>query len=53
MNEHLFIQYGCQTGLTTGWMFVYTIQLIVKALVQPVVSCKRGITEAGRECGMK
>jgi len=27
---------GCQTGLTTGWMFVYTIQ--------PVVSCKRGIT---------
>ena len=26
----------CQTGLTTGWMFVYTIQ--------PVVSCKPGIT---------
>jgi len=29
---------GCQTGLTTGWMFVYTIQPVVK----PVVSCKRG-----------
>jgi len=44
---------GCQTGLTTdlttGWMFVYTIQPIVKPDVQqvwqPVVSCKRGLTE--------
>jgi len=41
---------GCQirlaTGLTTGWMFVYTIQPVVKPVVQPVwrpvVSCKRG-----------
>ena len=30
---------SCQTGLTTGWMFVYTIQLVVKPLWQPVVSC--------------
>jgi len=35
---------GCQTGLTTGWMFVYTIQPVVKLVVQPVVLCKRGIT---------
>ena len=42
---------GCQTrlttGLTTGWMFVYTIQPVVKLVVQPlrqpVVSCKRGL----------
>jgi len=49
---------GCQTGLTTGWMFVYTIQPlvqlhgctieqpVVKPVWQPVwqqvVSCKRG-----------
>ena len=31
---------GCQTGLTSGWMFVYTIQPVVK----PVVSCERGIS---------
>ena len=30
-------------GLTTGWMFVYTIQPVVKQVVEPVVSCKRGI----------
>jgi len=30
---------GWQTGLTIGWMFVYMIQPVV----QPVVSCKRGI----------
>jgi len=35
---------GCQIGLTTGWMFVYTIQPAVKPVVQPVVPCKRGIT---------
>jgi len=39
---------GCQTrsttGLTTGWMFVYTIQPVVKPVVQPVVSCKWGTT---------
>jgi len=29
--------------LTTGWMFVYTIQPVVKPVVQPAVSCKRGI----------
>jgi len=29
--------------LTTGCMFVYTIQPVVKPVVQPVVSCKRGI----------
>jgi len=31
---------GCQTGLTTrlttGWMFVYTIQPVVKPVVQPL-----------------
>ena len=31
LNEQwLFVQYSCQTGLTTGWMFVYTIQPVVK-----------------------
>ena len=38
----------CQTSLTTGWMFVYTIQPVVKPVVQPcwqqVVSCKWGFT---------
>ena len=29
--------------VTTGWMFVYTIQQVVKLVVQPVVSCKRGL----------
>jgi len=33
---------GLTTGLTTGWMFVYTIQPVVKP--QPVVSCKRGMS---------
>jgi len=32
------------TGLATGWMFVYTIQPVVKQVIQPVVSCKRGFT---------
>jgi len=27
---------GCQTRLTTGWMFVYTIQPVVKPVGQPV-----------------
>jgi len=36
LNEQLFVQHGCQTGLTTGWMFVYTIQPVVKPVVQPV-----------------
>jgi len=27
---------GCQTSFTTGWMFVYTIQPVVKPTVQPV-----------------
>jgi len=34
---------GCQTGLTTSWMFVYMIQpvvqLVVKSVWQPFVSC--------------
>jgi len=30
LNEQLFVQHGCQTRLTTGWMFVYTIQPVVK-----------------------
>jgi len=38
------------TGLTTGCMFVYTIQPVVKPVVQlvwqPVVLCKRGLTTA-------
>jgi len=47
VNKH---STGCQTGLTTGWMFVYTIQPVVKPVVQqvwqPAVSCKRGITQS-------
>jgi len=43
-----FDKAGHQTGLTTGWMFVYTIQLVVKPVWKPVwqqvVSCKRGYT---------
>jgi len=38
---------GCivyTAGLTTGWMFVYTIQPVVNLVVQPVVSCKQGIS---------
>jgi len=40
----------CQTGLTTGWMFVYTIQPVVSCIQtlnccqpiwQPAVSCKQ------------
>jgi len=30
---------SCQTGLTTGRMFVYTIQPVVTPIWQPVVSC--------------
>ena len=34
LNEQwLFVQHSCQTGLTTGWMFVYTIQPVVKPVV--------------------
>ena len=48
---------GCQTRLTTvlttGWMFVYTIQPVVKPVVQPVwqpvVSCKRGFRPTIRQ----
>ena len=52
-----FIRYGCHytlntkhsTGCTSGWMFVYMMQPdaqpVVKPVEQPVVSCKRGITE--------
>jgi len=29
-KQWLFIQHGCQTGLANGWMFVYTIQPVVK-----------------------
>jgi len=41
VNKHAT---GCQTALTTDWMFVYTIQPVVQPVVQPVpvVSCKRG-----------
>jgi len=49
---------GCQTGLTTGWMFVYTMQPVVQPVVKPVwqpvcnrlycvykhSSCKTGLT---------
>ena len=41
---------GRQTGFTIGWMFVYRIQPVVKPVWQPVVSCKRGITQAGLYC---
>jgi len=32
-EQRLFVQHGCQTGLTTGWMFVYTIQPVIKPVV--------------------
>ena len=32
---HLHDTSGCQTALTTGWTFVYTIQPVVKPVVQP------------------
>jgi len=42
------------TGMTTGWMFVYTIQPVIKPVVQPVwqpvVSCKRGIKHMRLKC---
>ena len=60
LNEQpLFVQPvvtpGCTTGLTTGcihdtavwqtcWMFVHTIQPVVKLVWQQVVSCKWGFT---------
>ena len=34
----------CQTGLTTGGMFVYTIQPVIKPVWQPVVSCIQTFT---------
>jgi len=36
-----------QTGLTTGWMFVYPIKPVVQPVWQPVVSCKQGCQRAG------
>jgi len=40
-KQWLFLQQGCQTGccttdLTTGSMFVYMIQMLVKPVVEPV-----------------
>jgi len=32
-------------------MFVYTIQPVVKPVVQPAVSCKRGLTEVAVDAG--
>ena len=47
LHDTTCCQTGCQTRLTTGWMFVYTIQPVVNPVVQPVwepvVSCKRGL----------
>jgi len=34
LSNRLYIPF--ETGLTTGWMFVYTIQPVVKTVVQPV-----------------
>jgi len=44
IHDTAVCQTGCQTGLTTSWMFVYTIQPVVKTVWQQVVSCKRGFT---------
>jgi len=33
-------------GLTTGWIFVYTIQMVIIPVWQQVASCKRGLTFA-------
>jgi len=39
LNEQwLFVQHGSQTVLTTGWVFVYTIQPVVKRVVEPLDS---------------
>jgi len=44
---------GCTTVLTTGWMFVYTMQPVVQPIVQlvcqPVVSCERGISNTNNK----
>ena len=34
----------CETGWTTGWMFVCTMQPVVKPVWQPVISCKLGLS---------
>jgi len=43
-----WLSYRLSNRLTTGWMFVYTMQPVVKPVVQPVwqpaVLCKRGLT---------
>jgi len=39
---------GCQTCCSTGWMFVYKMQPVVRPVEQPVVSCKRSIRNAAR-----
>jgi len=42
IKPHLHDRTDCQTGWTTGWMFVYTMQPIVQLVWQQVVLCKRG-----------
>jgi len=48
IHDTAVCQAGCRTSFTTGWMFVYTIQPVVKWVWRPVwqqvVSCKRGFT---------
>jgi len=36
LNEQLFVQHGCQTGLTTGCIVHTNIQPVVKPVWQPV-----------------
>ena len=33
---------GCQTDCQTGWIFVYTVQPVIKPDWQQVISCRRG-----------
>jgi len=44
LHDTTCCQTGCQSGLTTGYMFVYTIQPVVK----PVCGCQSGLTSGWR-----
>ena len=44
-------QTGCQTNLKTGWMFVCTIQPVVKPVWQPVVSCIQTFNQLSNRVG--
>jgi len=47
-DNQLYTRYSRLSTLTTGWMFVYTIQPVVNPVWQQVVSCKRGLRDNRR-----